>query len=122
MREDVARGRVYLPLEEMQQAGISVSDLSARRTSSQVKELLAFQAGRARQFYASALQRLPDVDRRSQLSGLVMGAIYMALLKKIEKDDFQVLERKIKLTPMRKLWIAWRTSRKESLRTTEAWA
>ena len=56
-----------------------------------------------------ALTLLPDVDRKSQRPGLMMGAIYAALLTEIEHDNFQVLHQRIALTPLRKLWLAWRT-------------
>jgi phytoene synthase len=49
------------------------------------------------------------VDRRAQRPGLIMAAIYRALLKEIERDGFKVLAQRVSLTPMRKLWIAWRT-------------
>jgi phytoene synthase len=65
---------------------------------------------RARGWYGRALGALPAVDRRAQRPGLVMAAIYQALLDEIERDGYRVLDRRIALTPLRKLWIAWKTA------------
>ena len=51
----------------------------------------------------------PAADRRAQRPGLIMAAIYRALLSEIERGGFQVLEQRTSLTPLRKLWIAWKT-------------
>ena len=118
VREDVNRGRVYLPLDELDSCGVSRTDLQAMETPERVRTLLDLQAQRARSFHARALSLLPAIDRRAQLGGLIMGVIYMALLEEIESDGFRVLERRIKLTPLRKLWIAWRTSRRETALAT----
>jgi len=71
---------------------------------------MAFQVQRARKFYEKAFAALPAVDRRSQRPGLIMAAIYRALLDEIERDGFPVLDRRFSLTPLRKAWIAWKTS------------
>jgi len=67
-----------------------------------------FQAERAHQAYDEALSMLPAVDRRSQKPGLMMASIYRTLLTEIEADGFQVLHQRIALTPLRKLWLAWK--------------
>jgi phytoene synthase len=100
--EDAARGRVYLPQDELARHGVTEADLFQR--------LMTEQVARARAFYARALGALPKVDRRPQRPGLIMAAIYQALLRAIERDGFHVLDRRISLSPLRKAWIAWRTS------------
>ena len=70
---------------------------------------MQFQADRAHRTYAEALALLPEADRRAQRPGLIMAAIYHALLREIEHDKFQVLHQRIALTPIRKLWLAWKT-------------
>jgi phytoene synthase len=65
---------------------------------------------RARAIYERALGALPHTDRRAQRPGLIMAAIYRALLNAIERNNFQVLDRRIALSPLRKAWIAWTTS------------
>ena len=67
------------------------------------------QATQARALYSEALAALPRADRRSQRAQLAFAAIQHALLDEIEASDFQVLNQHIDLTPMRKLWIAWKT-------------
>jgi len=107
--DDARRGRIYLPLDELQQHGVKAADLLESRYVEGFKPLMRFQAERARALYRDALAALPNEDRRSQRAGLVMGAIYAALLDEIERSGFQVLHQRIALTPVRKLWIAWKT-------------
>jgi len=107
--EDARRGRLYLPLDELQTAGVRVSDLLAGRYVDGFEVVMRRQAERARAAYRAALASLPDADRRAQRAGLVMGAIYLTLLEEIEREQFRVLHQRIALTPLRKLWIAWRT-------------
>lgn len=107
--EDARRNRIYLPQDELAQFGVSESDLLAGKSSEGFRALMAHQVARARAFYQQALQALPRHDRKSQRPGLVMAAIYQKLLNEIERDDFRVLHQRITLTPLRKLWIAWRT-------------
>lgn len=108
--EDAQRGRIYLPLDEMAQFGVSVADILNRRETDNFKRLMQFQFERAQQFYNQALSELPAVDRKAQRTGLVMAAIYRTLLGEIQRDDYRVLNQRISLTPLRKLWIAWNTA------------
>jgi phytoene synthase len=107
--DDARRGRVYLPLDELQRFGVRAADLLAGRYVDGFVPLMRFQGERARATYREALALLPPADRRAQRPGLIMGAIYATLLDEIEREDFQVLHQRIALTPLRKLWIAWRT-------------
>ncbi|RKZ87255.1 MAG: squalene synthase HpnD [Gammaproteobacteria bacterium] len=113
VREDAERGRIYLPQDELRQFNVKADDLLDLKSSPELIELLKFQTARARQYYQQAMQALPDSDRYTQRTGLIMAAIYQATLDEIEQDDFQVLQHRVSLTPVRKLWIAWRTARKE---------
>jgi len=110
--EDARRGRIYLPQDELARHGVTSSALLAREGGPEFRELMREQVNRARQWYARALRALPGEDRRAQRPGLIMAAIYMALLDKIEGDGFAVLDRRIALTPLRKFWIAWTTARR----------
>jgi 15-cis-phytoene synthase len=107
--DDAGRGRIYLPLEDMQRFDVKAADILNRRYVDGFVPLMQFQAERARTIYHQALAALPTVDRKAQRPGLIMGAIYMTLLDEIESEKFQVLHQRIALTPLRKLWIAWRT-------------
>ena len=113
VREDAMLGRIYLPLDELERFGVTPEDIMQSRTTDNMRELFKFQAQRAHQYYTQAYSHLPDIDRYPQRSGLIMSAIYLSTL---EKDGFHVLERRISLTPLRKLWIAWRTARHEKSR------
>ena len=70
---------------------------------------MAFQIERARDYHDRALALLPQADRRTQRAGLVMAAIYRALLEEIASLRGHTLKQSVALTPVRKLWIAWRT-------------
>lgn len=107
--DDARRGRIYLPLDEMQRFNVKAADVLAARYTDGFMPLMLFQTERARAAYREALALLPAADRKAQRPGLMMGAIYSALLDEIERENFQVLQQRIALTPLRKLWIAWRT-------------
>jgi len=107
--EDARKGRIYLPINELQQFGVTAADLLNARHSEKFEALMKFQADRAQQLYDEAFALLPKEDRRAQRPGLMMAAIYRTLLDEIERDGFHVLTQKISLTPLRKLWLAWKT-------------
>ncbi|MGE5087523.1 MAG: presqualene diphosphate synthase HpnD [Candidatus Levyibacteriota bacterium] len=108
--EDARRGRIYLPLDELARFGVAPSDVLRCRASPQFAALMQTQVARARDWYDRALSTLPPRDRRAQRAGLAMAAIYRTLLDEIERDGYRVLDRRIALTPLRKLWIATRTA------------
>ena len=107
--EDARKGRIYLPVNELQQFGVTAADLLNARHSDNFEKLMAFQAARAQQVYDEAFALLPKEDRRAQRPGLIMASIYRTLLTEIEDDNYHVLEHRISLTPIRKLWLAWKT-------------
>jgi phytoene synthase len=107
--EDARKNRIYLPMDELKRFGVPAADILQAKQTPAFRELMAFQAQRARTYYEEAMAALPRGDRRAQRAGLVMAAIYRALLREIEDDGFQVLAQRTSLTPLRKLWIAWRT-------------
>ncbi len=107
--EDARRGRVYLPLDELKRFEVSVADILNAQHSDNFRKLMEFQIERAEQYYSQAMSVLPAVDRKTQRPGLVMAAIYRTLLEEIKADGCLVLNQRTSLTPVRKLWIAWRT-------------
>jgi 15-cis-phytoene synthase len=107
--EDARRNRIYLPLDELRAYAVSVADIAAARETDNFRRLMEFQIDRAFGFYRQAFAALPAVDRRAQRAGLIMAAIYRALLEEIRADGCRVLTRRTSLTPVRKLWIAWKT-------------
>ncbi len=107
--EDVRRNRIYLPLDELARYGLSSADILERREDERFERLMGFQIARARDYHDRALALLPQADRRAQRAGLVMAAIYRALLEEIASLRGRTLNQSVALTPMRKLWVAWRT-------------
>ena len=107
--EDARRGRVYLPINELQRFSVPVADILNARYGENFGHLMQFQYERAEAFYEAAFAALPVSDRRTQRPGLIMAAIYRALLAEIRRDGFQVLHQRVSLTPIRKLWLAWKT-------------
>jgi phytoene synthase len=107
--EDARRGRIYLPLDELDRFQVSEAEVLESRPSERFRRLMGHQLQRAEQFYAQALAELPGEDRVAQRPGLVMASIYRALLEEIRRDGFPVLTHRTSLTPLRKFWIAWKT-------------
>ncbi len=106
--EDARRGRIYLPMSEMQLFEVKAHEVLKGVYSDRFTALMQFQARRAQALYDEALALLPAADRRSQKPGLMMARIYRTLLTEIEHEKFQVLHQRISLTPLRKLWLAWK--------------
>ncbi|MBQ9579028.1 MAG: presqualene diphosphate synthase HpnD, partial [Ottowia sp.] len=106
--EDARRGRIYLPVDELQQHGVPASDLLEARYSDNFTALMRQQAARAHEQYDAALALLPAAERRAQKPGLMMASIYRTLLREIEASGFAVLHQRITLPPVRKLWLAWK--------------
>ena len=106
--EDALRGRIYLPVNELQQFDVKAHEVLKRAHSERFVALMRFQAQRAHALYDQALAALPEADRRAQKPGLMMASIYRTLLREIEADNFQVLHQRVRLTPLRKLWLAWK--------------
>ena len=107
--EDARLGRIYLPVNELQEHGVPAADLLNSKHSERFVALMRAQVKRAHACYDEAFALLPPEDRRAQRPGLIMAAIYRTLLEEIERDGFHVLEHRIVLTPIRKLWLAWKT-------------
>lgn len=106
--EDALRGRLYLPVSELQQFDVKAHELLQRQYSDRFAALMQFQAKRAHTLYDQALALLPAADRGAQKPGLMMASIYRTLLREIERDGFQVLHQRTSLTPLRKLWLVWK--------------
>jgi phytoene synthase len=107
--DDARKGRIYLPVNELQQFGVTAADILNARHSDKFVALMQFQYERAQACYEEAFALLPKTDRRAQRTGLIMAAIYRTLLVEIKDDGFHVLNQRISLTPLRKLWLAWIT-------------
>jgi 15-cis-phytoene synthase len=106
--EDAMRGRIYLPMAELQQFDVKANEILERKYSERFQALMKFQADRAQSLYDEAIELLPPADRRTQKPGLMMASIYRTLLREIERDGFKVLHQRVSLTPLRKFWLAWK--------------
>jgi len=107
--EDARKNRIYLPMDELARFQVPAADILAYRHTDEFHRLMDFQAERVERCYADALAALPAEDRKTQRPGLIMAAIYRTLLDEVRRDGFRVLDRRIALTPVRKVWIAWKT-------------
>ena len=107
--DDARRGRIYLPMSELKQFDVKAQEILNRGYSERFTALMKFQAERAHRSYDEAFALLPPADQRAQKPGVMMANIYRTLLREIEADNFQVLHQRTSLTPLRKLWIAFRT-------------
>ena len=106
--EDAVRGRIYLPINEMQQFDVKAQEVLQRQDSPRFQSLMRQQAERAHALYEQAFELLPQADRRAQKPGLMMASIYRTLLREIESAGFPVLHQRVRLTPLRKFWLAWK--------------
>ena len=97
-----------MPIDELKQFEVKAQDLMQRQYSDRFTALMKFQAARAHSLYEEAFAMLPAADKHAQKPGLMMASIYRNLLREIEAQNFPVLERRVRLTPLRKLWLAWK--------------
>jgi len=107
--EDARRDRLYLTLNELQAHHIQPHDILQGHPNQHFETLYLKQIERAERYYAEAFTRLPKVDRVAQRPGLIMGHIYHCLLQELRHEGAAVFKQRIALTPIRKLWIAWKT-------------
>jgi phytoene synthase len=106
--EDARRNRIYLPMDEMQQFGVTAADILNSRETENFQKLMAFQIERAQRYYRQALDHLPAVDRKAQRTGLIMAAVYQATLQEVVASGCHVLKERVSLTPNFKLWLAFK--------------
>jgi phytoene synthase len=105
---DARHGRIYIPIDEMQRFNVTAADLINRKYTDAFTELMRFETHRARDAVRTALAAMPAKARRAQRTLIALAALALALLDEIEQDGYHVLHQRIALTPIRKLWIAWR--------------
>ena len=105
VREDYQRGRIYIPLEDMEKYGVSESDIASGKITENLKQLLEFQTLRARDYYSSSKAGIAMIsDRQSRLVILAMNNIYSGILDDIEDNDYDVFSRRACVNSMRKIW------------------
>lgn len=109
LKEDAKRGRVYLPLEDLERFGYSERELIAGRYNDSFIELMRFQCGRARFYYDRALFSLAREDRNSLLTAEIMRNTYFHILRRIERRNYDVFNDTVRLSNQEKMFIAIRT-------------
>jgi phytoene synthase len=108
IREDAARGRIYLPREDLTRFHVSEDDICGSVRTPEFIDLMDFEAGRARQYYKESRPLLDRVHRRSRASLSALISIYARLLDRIEQSNYNVFSRRISLSATEKSWIALR--------------
>ncbi|MHB8453132.1 MAG: presqualene diphosphate synthase HpnD [Acidiferrobacterales bacterium] len=111
--EDARRNRIYLPQDDLRRFGVDAMDILNARDNTAFRALMEFEAQRAYQYYDLAMEQLADTDRLHQTPSLIMAAIYRSTLDEIRNGAYPVLTHRVALPPLRKLWIAWKTQRRE---------
>lgn len=111
LRRDLAAGRCYIPNDELSIRGLSTEALLKDPSSEAARSVITQQARRAQQFLNSAINRLSNEAREQHRYGLILAVLYRALIQSIEQDNRSVVTHQHHLTPLRKLWLAWRTAR-----------
>ncbi len=106
---DLERGRLYIPLDEMERFGCTEEMLLTQWRTPPVIALLRFQAERARHYYFRAARMLPRRERRRLAAAEIMGAIYYSLLNEIERRDYDVFTEKVRLPQSERASLAFKT-------------
>jgi phytoene synthase len=116
VREDLDRGRVYLPREDLNRFGCAELEVAPRQA---FDALMAFEVARARQWFDRGLALLDLIDGRSGACVGAMTGIYRRILERIERDPPTVLERRVSLPPWEKTWVAFRSLKAVSARAPD---
>ena len=103
VREDIERDRIYLPLEDLERFGVSEDQLREGRVDQNLRDLLAFEAARAREYFARGKRLAPRVRRDARICPLALAAIYEALLDQVERNRFVVFSQRASLSTRRKV-------------------
>ena len=106
LKEDIARGRIYLPLEDLERFGYSEHELRLNLYNAPFIELMKFEHARARSYFEKAAASLPEGDRSSMFAAEIMGAIYRELLDQIPTVQFDVYRNRLSVSKSRRLKVA----------------
>jgi phytoene synthase len=111
LREDAARGRIYLPADELDAAGVTPGDLQNGRGGERFSQMMRAQISRAESFYEKSSSLEERIDAESRPTLIAMTEIYRGLLRKISVDPQRVLRERVSLSLFSKLSIGWRATR-----------
>ena len=97
IKDDLGRGRVYLPLEDLAAHHCTIADLEAGIVTAPVRNLLTFECQRAREFYLRAVAARPPEDRRRLVAAEIMRAVYFETLRRIERNEYDVFRARVRV-------------------------
>jgi phytoene synthase len=106
--EDLDRGRIYLPREEMERAGYSEAELRARKRNEAFRRLMELQIARARRYYERAAPGIPLLNPEGRFAVRIAADVYRAILGRIESSGYDVFERRAVVPALQKYWITFR--------------
>ncbi|HKP12918.1 MAG TPA: presqualene diphosphate synthase HpnD [Blastocatellia bacterium] len=106
LREDIARDRIYLPLEDLERFGYTADDLRAHRYNQPFVELMKYEHQRARSYFIKAADSLPEQDRASMFAAEIMAAIYREILEQMPAAQFDVFRSRVTVPKKRRMKIA----------------
>jgi len=106
LKEDIARGRIYIPIEDLERFGYSERELRENLYNAPFIELMKYEHSRARSYFEKAASSLPDQDRQSMFAAEIMGAIYRELLEQIPAVQFDVFRNRVTVSKSRRLKLA----------------
>jgi phytoene synthase len=109
IKEDLKRDRIYLPLDDLRDFGYSVDELKTEEFNRNFRELMEFEAQRARQYFGSGFKLLPFLSPRSRACPAVIGQIYSHILDRIEAQDFNVFDGRVSLSKREKYMVTAQT-------------
>ncbi|HUP61861.1 MAG TPA: squalene/phytoene synthase family protein [Thermoanaerobaculia bacterium] len=103
--DDLARGRVYLPREELRRFGVEEDELFARAENDRVRALIEFQIARAERYFREAEPLLRELAFDARFPTLLMGGVYATVLAKLRKDPFIAVRKRLRLSPLQKVMV-----------------
>lgn len=106
--EDLQRGRIYLPAEELDACGYSERELRTCVNNQAFRELMRRQVARARHYYEQAAPGISMLDPRGRFAVKVAADVYREILGRIEESGFAVFDRRAVVPASRKYWITAR--------------
>lgn len=107
--DDYALGRVYFPAEDLNRFGYTIEDLAAQRNNRAFRDLMQFEATRARQYYASAMPGIPMLRPEGRFAVEIAAKVYSGILREIERNGYDVFHRRAVVSSAEKYWITGRS-------------
>ena len=106
VKDDLSRGRVYLPAEDLRRFGCTEADLAAGVVTEPIQQLLRFECARAREQYMLAAQAMPPGCARKLVAAEIMGGIYFEILQRIERNGYDVFASRVRVPKPARAFIA----------------